>query len=147
MGPTGARGLISSTRHCAKTKRNCSIVKATTLKETNRKTWTWQFEISDLKFEISKEPTTCKKAPIARGLLLTVATGIYFGKRLQGIGWKPLNTKSAPTAIGWSEVTLTEKETLVTPSNPGPPVVGVTKGMFLVLAAASGDVAAPASPG
>jgi hypothetical protein len=39
----------------------------------------------------------------------------YFGNRLQGSALKPLNWKSEPTAIGWSETTLTVVDTF------GPP--------------------------
>jgi hypothetical protein len=67
----------------------------------------------------------------------------YLATRLHGIGWKPLNEKSAPAAIGWLDVTLTVNETFVT----GPPVVGRVNGMSLVCPAARVTVLAPASPG
>jgi hypothetical protein len=44
-------------------------------------------------------------------------------------------------------VTVTVKATLVTPSNPGPPVVGITQLRFRVAPFARGTVVAPASPG
>ena len=77
----------------------------------------------------------------------TVTTEPYFGKRLHWLGRLPLNWKFAPTTIGWSEVTLTVNATSVTPSNPGPPVVGMTQVTFLVRAFRRGTVVAPASPG
>jgi hypothetical protein len=59
---------------------------------------------------------------------LTVCfTSAYFGSKLHWLGMSPLNSKFAPTTIGLSDVTLTEMATLVTPSNPGPLVVGITQ--------------------
>src|SRR5260370_9776124 len=66
----------------------------------------------------------------------------YLATRLQGIGWKPLNTKSAPTAIGWSDVTLTLNETFVT----GSVVSGVLNGTARVFPAPIAPVLAPAHP-
>ena len=42
---------------------------------------------------------------------------------------------------------LTVTTTSVTPSKPGPPVVGIVQVRFLVCPLATGTVAAPASPG
>jgi hypothetical protein len=60
---------------------------------------------------------------------------------------KPPNWKFEPTTTGWSEVTLTEKATSVTPSKPGPAVTGINQSRSLVWAGARATVLAPDSPG
>jgi len=71
------------------------------------------------------------------------AVSVYFGRKLQGNGIKPLNPKSVPTAIGWSDLTLTVLDTLVIPSNPGPLVVGVCQVKFSVCSDTRATVVAP----
>ena len=71
----------------------------------------------------------------------------YFGSKLHWLGMSPLNSKFAPTTIGLSEVTLTVIATPVTPSKPGPLVVGITQSTSRVCPAASARVVLPASPG
>ena len=56
-----------------------------------------------------KKGTLCqlKKALIIEGHFTvdTFNKTCYFGNRLQGSGWKPLNWISVLTATGWSEIT------------------------------------------
>jgi hypothetical protein len=56
----------------------------------------------------------------------------YLGKWVHWFGMTPPYGKLEPTILGWSEVTLTGNDTLVTPSNPGPEVIGMSHWKSLV---------------
>jgi hypothetical protein len=68
----------------------------------------------------------------------------YLGRGLQGSGLKPLNWKSEPTTIGWSDVTLTDADTL---GPPGGLSCGICHVTIFVCADAKASVEPPACPG
>src|SRR5215471_12725367 len=79
-------------------------------------------------------PDKYKKALNPEGLLhATVFATLrtcYFGNKLHGRLWNPLNWKSDPTAIGWSETTWTLADTFAPPSGESVGVCQVTISVF-----------------